>query len=172
MEQPGPDIRGYADAGVLHFEAHELPGLVLIDRFSPQHDAVALAELRRIAGEVEQRLLAAYRENSAAAPETTIWGRQSGLPLVEGFLAFTQGDSAGAVARLHPARYVANSFGGGHAQRDVIDWTLSEAARRGDMRGVAQALTHERLALKPHSPVNLSFLQRASAMQGPVAAPR
>lgn len=74
MEQPGPDIRGYADAGVLHFEAHELPGLVLIDRFSPQHDAVALAELRRIAGEVEQRLLAAYRENSAAAPETTIWG--------------------------------------------------------------------------------------------------
>jgi hypothetical protein len=60
-------------------------------------------------------------------------------------------------------RFIANSFGGSHAQRDIIDWTLTEAALRGGMNDLAQALAHERLALKRHSPINQAFLSRASA---------
>jgi hypothetical protein len=70
---------------------------------------------------------------------------------------------------LHPIRLVANQFGGSHAQRDVIDWTLTEAAIRAGMREVALALSHERLALKPHSPVNREFVRRAGAIDGPPA---
>ena len=55
------------------------------------------------------------------------------------------------------------SFGGSHAQRDVIDWTLTEAAVRGGLTAVAEALAHERLALKPHSPINRALLERARA---------
>ena len=67
-------------------------------------------------------------------------------------------------SRLHGARYIANSFGGSHAQRDIIDWTLTEAAIRGGLTDLAEALANERLALKPHSPVNRSFLNRAQAV--------
>jgi hypothetical protein len=62
---------------------------------------------------------------------------------------------------LYAARFIVNQFGGSHAQRDVIDWTLTEAAVRGGLTDLAEALAHERLALKPHSPINLAFLRRA-----------
>jgi hypothetical protein len=32
------------------------------------------------------------------------------------------------------------------------------------------AVANERMALKPHSPVNRAFLKRATAIEGPVAA--
>lgn len=107
-----------------------------------------------------QRLVS--KLSSTDGPETADWARRTGLPLVEGFTAFWRGDHALASEKLHAARFVANSFGGSHAQRDVIDWTLTEAAVRSGNRGAAEALARERLALKPHSPVNARFLSRAS----------
>ena len=80
-----------------------------------------------------------------------------------GFAAFWRGDHEVAVQHLHRARAIANSFGGSHAQRDVIDWTLTEAALRARRFDLAEALAHERLALRPHSPVNRGFLRRAAA---------
>ncbi|TDR54332.1 hypothetical protein DFP85_107105 [Halomonas ventosae] len=110
-----------------------------------------------------EQLLSALR-GAESTTETAAWARRIGLPLVEGFVAFWRGDYAAAVERLHPARFIANGFGGSHAQRDIIDWTLTEAALRGGDRDVAEALAHERLAAKPYSPVNRAFLNRASAL--------
>ena len=107
------------------------------------------------------RLAKAYRENDRVLSESAGWGRATALPLIEGFSAFWNGEYRTAVELLHPVRFIANAFGGSHAQRDVIDWTLTEAALRGNMRDVAEAIAHERLALKPHSPINRSFLARA-----------
>jgi hypothetical protein len=45
---------------------------------------------------------------------------------------------------------------------------LTEAALRGGLAHLADGLVHERLALRPHSPVNLAFKTRlvaASTMQ-------
>lgn len=92
--------------------------------------------------------------------ETAAWMERTGRPLVEGFRAFRNGDHATAADRLWSARHIANSFGGSHAQRDVIDWTLTEAALRGGLSGMAEGLVAERLALRPHSPVNLAFRKR------------
>ena len=108
-------------------------------------------------------LLSTCRDNPAAAPETVVWARQTGVPLIEGFQAFWTGDYETAVNKLHPARYIANTFGGSHAQRDIIDWTLAEAALRGGFSGIGEGMARERLALKPHSPINQSFLKRAVA---------
>jgi hypothetical protein len=55
-----------------------------------------------------------------------------------GAAAFWRGDYETAVDRLHGARFIANSFGGSHAQRDVIDWTLTEAAVRGGLNDLAK----------------------------------
>jgi tetratricopeptide (TPR) repeat protein len=110
-----------------------------------------------------ERIVTTIRANAADRAETAAWARSTGLPLIEGFSAFWRGDYETAVERLHRGRFIANSFGGSHAQRDVTDWTLTEAAVRGGLKDAAMALANERLALKPHSPINRSFLARAGA---------
>ncbi len=114
-------------------------------------------------GDVE-RILGRYRDESPAHTEAGRWAEQTGCALIEGFAAFWRGDYQTAVKRLHGSRHIANAFGGSHAQRDVIDWTLTEAALRGGCRELAESLAHERLALKPHSSINRAFLSRARAV--------
>jgi hypothetical protein len=55
-------------------------------------------------------------------------------------------------------------MGGSHAQRDVIDWTLAEAAVRAGQRDIALSLAHERMATRPESLPNRRFLQQAEAI--------
>ncbi len=93
--------------------------------------------------------------------EMNRWMRETGEPLIDGFLHFDRGEFPAAIEPLLRARQIANSFGGSHAQRDVIDWTLIEAAIRGKSLPVARALVQERLALRPYSRVNLAFARRA-----------
>jgi tetratricopeptide (TPR) repeat protein len=112
------------------------------------------------------RIILAYREGSGLSPEIAAWGRQSALPLTEGFAAFWRGDYARAASLLHGARFISNSFGGSHAQRDIIDWTLLEAAIRGGLTPLAESLAHERLALRPYLPVNRDFMRRAAPPAG------
>lgn len=104
------------------------------------------------------------RMASSGGSETAVWINRTGRPLIEGFTAFRAGRHNDAAELLWTARHVANAFGGSHAQRDVIDWTLTEAALRGGMADMAVALTAERHALRPHSPVNRSFHRRAMAL--------
>ncbi len=132
--------------------------------FNDWHAAMAYLGADHI-DKVDQ-LLQQYRSTDASGCETTKWAQQFGLPLIEGFKAFWLGDHNEALEKLHGARYIANSFGGSHAQRDVIDWTLTEAAIRSGQRDVAEAVANERLAVKPHSPVNLDFLRRAVGPTG------
>lgn len=110
------------------------------------------------------RVVAALGESARGAADTARWARAVGLPLVTGFVAFWRGDYRQAVDALHPVRLIANQFGGSHAQRDVIDWTLTEGAIRANLPEVAAALAHERAALKPHSPINREFLRRAGRL--------
>ncbi len=128
--------------------------------FNDWHAAMAWLGAGRVA-DVQgllTTLLAAPREREASR-----WAVDTGADLVAGFAAFWQGDHDTAVQHLHRARTIANGFGGSHAQRDVIDWTLTEAALRARRFELAEALAHERLALRPHSPVNHGFLRRAAA---------
>jgi tetratricopeptide (TPR) repeat protein len=107
------------------------------------------------------RVIAALEHGATGDTETARWARTIGLPLTRGFRAFWRGDYRACAESLYPARVIVNQFGGSHAQRDVIDWTLTEAALRGGLTDLAEALAHERLALKPHSVVNRAFLRRA-----------
>lgn len=99
----------------------------------------------------------------STATETGAWARGVGVDLARGFVAYWRGDYSEATERLMRSRQIANMFGGSHAQRDIIDWTLTEAATRGGLNDLASALTHERLALKPQSPINKRFLRRVNA---------
>ena len=113
-------------------------------------------------------MLSALEQSAAGNTDTAAWARTIGLPLVRGFRAFWRGDYRGCAEGLYPVRAIVNQFGGSHAQRDVIDWTLTEAAVRGGLTALAEALAHERLALKPHSVVNRAFLRRTRGEAPPV----
>ena len=52
-------------------------------------------------------------------------------------------------------------IGGSYAQRDVVNWTLTEAAVRAGQRDVALSLAHERLGHRPRSAPNRRFLRTA-----------
>lgn len=107
-------------------------------------------------------LTEAMHASAAGSAETAQWIRGIGLPLIQGFTAFWRGEYQACVEALHPLRFVAHNFGGSHAQRDVVDWTLTEAALRANRPHVAAALVQERMALKPHSAVNREFARRAA----------
>lgn len=72
--------------------------------------------------------------------------REVGAPAVRAFVAFAQNDFARAVELLHPIRTRTNRFGGSHAQRDVIEQTLIEAARRSGQAALARAWETQRQA--------------------------
>lgn len=114
-----------------------------------------------------------------AAQEAVADGRQGdnaaftrdvGLPLCRGLVAFADGDMAKAASLLRAVRPIAHRFGGSHAQRDVIDLTLIEAALRGGDRDLAAALTAERAARRPESPFTRLLQRRAAELAEPVAA--
>lgn len=84
-----------------------------------------------------------------------------GLPLIQGFIAFHKGDYTRAISLMRPVRNRAAQFGGSHAQRDVIDLTLLEAALRGGDMVLAQALAAERVQAKHDSPLAALFARRA-----------
>jgi hypothetical protein len=69
--------------------------------------------------------------------------------MVEGLAAFGEGDFRKTLEKLRPVRNIANRFGGSHAQRDLIDLTMIEAARRGGMTTMHDALLAERETAKP-----------------------
>jgi hypothetical protein len=84
--------------------------------------------------------------------------------------AFGRGRYADVIERLRPIRHFAHRFGGSHAQRDLIDLTLIEAAIRAGNRALATALTNERLARRPESPLARLFAARACEGGGSLRA--
>src|SRR5262245_25890902 len=124
----------------------------------------AMAELRAGQEEALARRLAAMRATAADRSEAAPLYRDVGLPLVEGLAAFHHGAYREAVERLLPARFELWKMGGSHAQRDVIDFTLAEAAGRAQLRDIAVALAHERLGTRPQSSPNRRFLTQAQAI--------
>ena len=74
-----------------------------------------------------------------AKPPRAIWKLRQriadvGIPLLQGLIAFC-GDYARVVDLLHPVRFELFRIGGSHAQRDIFDWTLTEAACRSKPAG-------------------------------------
>ena len=72
--------------------------------------------------------------------------RDVGYDATRAIHAFGRGRYGETVRLLRPLRSHAHRFGGSHAQRDVIDLTLIEAAVRDGQQLLADALKRERAA--------------------------
>jgi tetratricopeptide (TPR) repeat protein len=124
----------------------------------------AMAELRSGQEALVERRLKAMRETAASDVEAAGLYRTVGVPVVEALTAFHRGAYDEALTLLLQTRWDLWQIGGSHAQRDVVDWTLTEAALRAGQRDVALALAHERLAARPRSAPNRRFLRHAEGM--------
>ena len=87
--------------------------------------------------------------------------RDVGLPVAQALKAFADGDHARTIDLLRAAIPIASRFGGSHAQRDLLDLTLIEAALRSGDAALARALTAERRAAKATSPFADALFRRA-----------
>jgi hypothetical protein len=70
--------------------------------------------------------------------------REVGQAATLAIRAFGEGRYAETIELLRPVRSQAHRFGGSHAQRDLLDQTLIEAARRAGQTALWQALRNER----------------------------
>ena len=112
--------------------------------------------------ESEQRqVLDAQRTAMAHDDDNADFTREVGHGAALAVQAFGVGNFGEAVRLLRPIRSTAHRFGGSHAQRDVIDLTLIEAARRGGDRALFAALARERAAQRPHSALARRYVDAA-----------
>jgi tetratricopeptide (TPR) repeat protein len=124
----------------------------------------AMAELRSGQEARVERRLKAMQETAASGVEAAGLYRTVGIPVVEGLTAFHRGAYDQAVEWLLPVGFDLWQIGGSHAQRDVVNWTLIEAAVRAGQRDVALSLAHERLGTRPRSAPNRRFLGHAESI--------
>jgi tetratricopeptide (TPR) repeat protein len=112
-----------------------------------------------------ERVLEAQAQALDAPGDNAAFTREVGAPVTRAILAFGEGDYGETVRLLRPVRNQAQRFGGSHAQRDLLDLTLIEAALRSGQQALAQALTAERIDLKPSSPAARTLVRRAQEHQ-------
>ena len=109
-------------------------------------------------------LLAAQQDAMGREDDNAQFTRDVGYPAALGIQAFGRGRYEEAVALLKPLPPIAYRFGGSHAQRDVIELTLIEAAIRAGDGALARRLASDRLARRPTSPLSALFDRRARAL--------
>lgn len=94
--------------------------------------------------DLAERLLAAQARALVGAGDNVQFLHDVGVDATAAIRAFAQGRHGEAVRRLRPLRSQSHRFGGSHAQRDLIDLTLIEAAARDGQSLLADALRRER----------------------------
>ena len=152
------------DAAALLWRLH-LSGVELGERWAPLADAyeakidkgtyafddahammafvgAGRTEAARALLDLQRQVLAGDRDNASFV-------RDVGLPVMEALHAFGEGRYALTLDRLRDVRSRAARFGGSHAQRDVIDLTIIEAAARNGDLPLRDALLAERANALP-----------------------
>ncbi|MCE3288487.1 MAG: hypothetical protein K0R83_499 [Caulobacter sp.] len=91
-----------------------------------------------------EAVIAAQHAALAGPGDNAQFVRDVGLPVVRAIAAFGDGKYRDCADLLRGVRSGSARFGGSHAQRDLIDLTLIEAARRGGDAALETALLAER----------------------------
>ena len=137
------------------------------DRYYAFNDAHAMMALlgagRRTEAKKLLSIMSATAEGKDTSGDNAMMTRLVGLPLAKAMMAVESEDYSAAIEILAPLRLVAARFGGSHAQRDLVDLTLIEAARREGRTGLVRALSNERLSAKPMSRIAKRYRDQIGA---------
>ena len=128
--------------------------------FNDVHAMMTFASDNRT--EAAKTLLTANERYVESASDANVaMSREIGMPFCLAMRDFQAEEYGACVDRLLPVRYMTHRLGGSFAQRDVIGWTLLEAALRAKRYDLALGLANERTALKPTSAQNWRAVSRA-----------
>lgn len=131
--------------------------------FNDLHAVMAFVGANR--SEAVQHVMEAQHAAMQKDDDNAMFTREVGHPLTLAVKAFAEGHYRRTVDLIRPVREIAQRFGGSHAQRDVINLTLIEAALRSGDTNLATALAAERSARRPESPLSRLLSQRASNLK-------
>jgi hypothetical protein len=137
----GPRWEALANYAENHIDDHALV-------FTDIHCVMSLAHEGRF--DAARRLIEsmkAYSGDEMKYASSVI--RTLGVPLCESIVAFEQGRYDDAVNGILPLRHATGPVGASHAQRDIFDQYLLEAALRANKVPLAQRILQERMLLKP-----------------------
>jgi len=126
--------------------------------FNDTHAMMAFAGAGR--RDLAERLLSVMEGTATLPTDNGTMTRTVGLPVARAVLAYSEGRYAEAVEWLAPVKAIAARAGGSHAQRDLLGQTLVSAAERAGRTRLARSLLNERLALKPDSMLNRTWMNR------------
>jgi hypothetical protein len=133
--------------------------------FNDWHAMMAFVAAER--SKAQRTVLESLEAAAKGTGDTAAFAREVGLEAARAIQAFGRGQYAETVRLLRPIRTSAHRFGGSHAQRDLIDLTLIEAALRAGMAPLAKALAAERRARQPESPLARLLVARAAKLRAP-----
>ena len=156
-----------ADAWALRFGAGAEPWYV----FNDLHAVLAFAGARRLAD--ARAVVDRLERYVASAPSRTsnvVMTSEVGLPACRAVVAFAEERYDDVVDTLMPIRRTLQRFGGSHAQRDVLQRTLLDAAVRSGRADLAEALVSERLAVRGTSVYALGRWAELLRARGDTAA--
>jgi hypothetical protein len=114
--------------------------------FNDMHAVMAFVGANRT--DPADAVLEAQRIAMEQDGDNAAFTREVGHPATLAIRAFGRGDYSETVRLLRPVRNYAHRFGGSHAQRDVLDLTIIEAAARSGQDRLAEALRIERAHAK------------------------
>ena len=156
LELRGVDVGDRWEALADGWEPHAAAGNYT---FNDVHAAMAFLRADRNAALAS--LLEAQDAAIARADDNAEFTRHVGRPVTRALIDFQRENHTAAARELRRVRNGAARFGGSHAQRDLLDLTLLEAARRAGDTQLCAALAAERLAARPSSPWTLRMAAAA-----------
>ncbi len=162
-------LRG-ADVGTRWEELAESWKALAEDSYYSFNDVHSLMAFLATGNDAEVHRVIQGLEAAGARPDTNgMMSREVGLPVARALRAFEQRDYDVTIEELQRVRGISNRFGGSHAQRDILQLTVTEAALRAGKRSLARALISERLFAKPRSEFNRGLLHRTEYTAAPEA---
>lgn len=148
LELAGADVgerwAELADLAETRTDDHVMP-------FTDAHYMLALAGAGRQAS-AESYLESLRRFAEDGGGDAAAVTRTLTVPLAEGLLAYGEGRHGAAVDALEPIRHDLAPLGGSHAQQDVFQQILIDAAMKDGRTALARSLLRERAILRPGSP--------------------
>lgn len=131
--------------------------------FNDVHAVMAFIGARRL--DAIDEVLDTQQKVMQSAGDNAAFTREIGHPVTLALKAFGEGRYDETVRLIRPLREIAHRFGGSHAQRDLLDLTLIEAALRSGQRALAAALCAERLPVRGHSPLTRQLIVRTDPLR-------
>ncbi|MES2975221.1 MAG: tetratricopeptide repeat protein [Pseudomonadota bacterium] len=152
LQLRGIDVGERWDALAIRWAAVAEPGLYA---FNDMHAMMAFAAAGRLAQ--QQDLMEKLTDAMERGDSNARFTHDVGYAAARAMQCFVAGDYGRCTDLLRGVRNIASRFGGSHAQRDVLDITLLEAARRAGNEPLAAALAGERARARPYTAPKLAL---------------